>query len=139
MRTDSCVVRAGSWVVTLQPQRAARWPQVFEAAAADAAQGTPAVVFLDEVDALCPRRDSQHAHEARVVAQLLTLLDGAAAPSTAAGSGPARRGAQPAHLVVIAATNRPNALDPALRRPGRLDREVAISVPDAQQRAAILR
>jgi hypothetical protein len=120
-------------------QYAVRWPQVFEAAAADAAQGTPAVVFLDEVDALCPRRDSQHAHEARVVAQLLTLLDGAAAPSTAAGAGAARRGAQPAHLVVIAATNRPNALDPALRRPGRLDREVAVSVPDAQQRAAILR
>jgi hypothetical protein len=90
--------------------------------------------------ALCSsprRRDSQGGHEARVVAQLLTLLDGAAAPAAAAGGS--GRGAEPAHLVVLAATNRPNALDPALRRPGRLDREVAVPVPGAEQRAAILR
>ncbi|KAF5839903.1 P-loop containing nucleoside triphosphate hydrolase protein [Dunaliella salina] len=115
---------------------------VFEAAQKDADEGRTTVVFLDEVDALCPRRDGQRQHESRVVAQLLTLLDGAAS-----GGG---RGAMPArgmhkqqdmkgHVVVVAATNRPNALDPALRRPGRLDREVVVPVPSATERAAILR
>lgn len=56
----------------------ARLREAFQAAADEAAAGQPALVFLDEVDALCPRRSSGHAHEARVVAQLLTLLDGAA-------------------------------------------------------------
>lgn len=132
----------------------------FEAAAAQAAAGQLALVFLDEVDALCPKRgpggsSSSNQHEARVVAQLLTLLDGAAAledaaaPPAAAGGGGGGGAAAGAvggagrraagRLVVVAATNRPNALDPALRRPGRLDREVAVSVPDAGQRADILR
>jgi SpoVK/Ycf46/Vps4 family AAA+-type ATPase len=122
----------------------------FEGAAAQAADGQLAIVFLDEVDALCPRRgpgggsSGSNQHEARVVAQLLTLLDGAAALEDAAaasdgGGGAAAGGRAAGRLVVVAATNRPNALDPALRRPGRLDREVAVSVPDAGQRAAILR
>lgn len=71
------------------------------------------------------------------MAQLLTLLDGAAAVDGSAADAAGR--GQQGRLVVVAATNRPNALDPALRRPGRLDREVAISVPDAAQRADILR
>ncbi|KAK9812818.1 hypothetical protein WJX72_004297 [[Myrmecia] bisecta] len=104
-----------------------RLREAFEAAHADAAAGRPTVVFLDEIDALCPRRDAGKQHEARVVAQLLTLLDGAGGRRASAG-----------HLSVVAATNRPNAIDPALRRPGRLDREVAISVPNLQDRAAIL-
>lgn len=135
-----------------------RLRDTFEAAAAEAAAGQLVIVFLDEVDALCPRRGSgggsSNQHEARVVAQLLTLLDGAAAtgaPSehaagagnaaggTAGGGGSGSSAQQPGRLVVIAATNRPNALDPALRRPGRLDREVSISIPDAAQRADILR
>ncbi|WIA09999.1 hypothetical protein OEZ85_010211 [Tetradesmus obliquus] len=118
-----------------------RLREVFEAAAADAAAGRLVVVFLDEVDALCPRRGGGGQHEARVVAQLLTLLDGAAALETAAAAGSAAGGggAAAGRVVVVAATNRPNALDPALRRPGRLDREVAISVPDAAARAQILR
>lgn len=139
-----------------------RLREVFEAAAAEAAAadgGRLVIVFLDEIDALCPRRGTggssgnNRQHEARVVAQLLTLLDGAAAvdardpaSATAAASSSSSSSdsqhLQPrpsGRLVVIAATNRPNALDPALRRPGRLDREVAISVPDAAQRADILR
>lgn len=135
-----------------------RLRETFEAAAVEAAAGRLVIVFLDEVDALCPRRgsgsSSSNQHEARVVAQLLTLLDGAAAIDTpinhtvgagsTAGSTAGNRGSsssiqQPGRLVMIAATNRPNALDPALRRPGRLDREVSISVPDAAQRADILR
>jgi hypothetical protein len=97
------------------------------------------------VDALCPRRDKQRTHESRVVAQLLTLLDGAntrtsvQSQPTHAGTIPTRQtNSKPGHLVVVGATNRPGALDPALRRPGRLDREVAVNTPDAQQRLAIL-
>lgn len=149
-----------------------RLREAFEHAVKLAAAGQLVVVFLDEVDALCPRRGSGGgggAHEARVVAQLLTLLDGAGSLETAAvaaaGGGSSSTGfgalgavaagsskgsaaasaaaaaaaARPGRVVVVAATNRPNAVDPALRRPGRLDREVAVSVPDAQQRADILR
>ena len=127
-----------------------RLREAFAAAAADAAAGTPAVVFLDEADALCPRRGTGGGgggqHEARVVTQLLTLLDGAAgaeaaaaAAASAAGGGRAARAAPPARVAVVAATNRPNALDPALRRPGRLDREIGVPVPGPAQRAAILR
>lgn len=97
--------------------------------------------------------------ETRVVAQLLTLMDGAASGSghghsqaqaqannnnnNTTGSNlqlaSGNQGKAKGHLVVVGATNRPNALDPALRRPGRLDREVSVSVPDADQRLAILR
>lgn len=119
-----------------------RLRDTFEAAAAEAAAGQLVLLFLDEVDALCPRRGagggSSSQHESRVVAQLLTLLDGAAAVGAPAQSS-STIDRQSGRLVVVAATNRPNALDPALRRPGRLDREVAIGVPDAAQRADILR
>ncbi|XP_042680640.1 spermatogenesis-associated protein 5-like protein 1 isoform X1 [Centrocercus urophasianus] len=85
----------------------------------------PTVLFIDEIDALCPkRRSSSSAPEDRLVAQLLTLLDGA-------GAGKDR-------MVVVAATNRPDALDPALRRPGRFDREVIIGTPTLTQRRSIL-
>ncbi|KAL3148141.1 hypothetical protein ABBQ38_014423 [Trebouxia sp. C0009 RCD-2024] len=100
----------------------------FEAAEATARGGRAAVIFLDEVDALCPRRDAQHQHEARVVAQLLTLMDGASMQEGIEG-----------RLSIVAATNRPNVLDPALRRPGRLDREIAIPVPGPTEREAILK
>lgn len=74
----------------------------------------PSLVFLDELDALCPRRGGPHrASESRVVAQVLTLLDGMAGDR---------------EVVVVGATNRPDALDPALRRPGRFDREVSLGL-----------
>ncbi|XP_032218211.2 spermatogenesis-associated protein 5-like protein 1 [Nematostella vectensis] len=85
----------------------------------------PCVLFIDELDALCPKRGSSgNEEENRIVAQLLTLMDGLES-----------RGG----VIVIGATNRPNALDPALRRPGRFDREVVIGVPSAGQRLDILR
>ncbi|CAG8461521.1 11874_t:CDS:10, partial [Ambispora gerdemannii] len=83
----------------------------------------PVILFIDEVDALTPHRTESQPHESRVVAQLLMLMDGMES-----------RG----RLVVIAATNRPNAIDPALRRPGRFDREVAIDVPTEEARFKIL-
>ncbi|NXY87702.1 SPA5L protein, partial [Alcedo cyanopectus] len=97
--------------------------RVFEKGREMACEG-PTVVFIDEIDALCPKRGrSSNAPEDRVVAQLLTLLDGVG-----------REGG----MVVIAATNRPGDLDPALRRPGRFDREVIIGTPTFLQRRAIL-
>ncbi|KAG5457310.1 MAG: P-loop containing nucleoside triphosphate hydrolase protein, partial [Olpidium bornovanus] len=93
------------------------------AAAAEADGERPCILFIDELDALTPNREGSRLHETRVVAQLLTLMDGIQA-----------RGS----LVVIGATNRPNAIDPALRRPGRFDREIAIDMPGQSARQRIL-
>ncbi|KAI1303001.1 hypothetical protein EDD11_005454 [Mortierella claussenii] len=83
----------------------------------------PVMIFIDELDALTPHRADAQAHESRVVAQLLTLMDGVAS-----------RG----RVVVIAATNRPNSIDPALRRPGRFDREIRMDVPGEGDRRRIM-
>ncbi|CCD27124.1 AAA family ATPase AFG2 NDAI_0J02320 [Naumovozyma dairenensis CBS 421] len=85
----------------------------------------PSIIFIDEVDSLAPNRANDDAGEveSRVVATLLTLMSG----MSAAG-----------RVVVIAATNRPNSVDPALRRPGRFDQEVEIGIPDADARLDIL-
>nr|XP_030698563.1 spermatogenesis-associated protein 5-like protein 1 isoform X5 [Globicephala melas] len=92
--------------------------------AQELASRRPTLLFLDEVDALCPRRGGPHqAPESRVVAQVLTLLDGISGGR---------------EVVVVGATNRPDALDPALRRPGRFDREIVIGTPTLRQRKAIL-
>jgi transitional endoplasmic reticulum ATPase len=89
-----------------------------------AAQSAPSIVFIDEIDSIAPKRGQVTGEaEKRLVAQLLTLLDGI----------------QPRqNTVVIAATNRPEALDEALRRPGRLDREIVVGVPDQPGRREIL-
>jgi transitional endoplasmic reticulum ATPase len=98
----------------------ARLRQVF----AEAKQHAPAVLFIDEIDAIAPNRTQVEGEvEKRVVAQLLTLMD---------GFTPAER------VIVLAATNRPSALDPALRRPGRFEREIVFPVPDRQGRRQIL-
>ncbi|MGA9521336.1 MAG: CDC48 family AAA ATPase [Myxococcaceae bacterium] len=94
--------------------------QIFE----EAQRQAPAIIFVDEIDAIAPRRENAQGEvEKRVVAQLLSLMDGLAE----------RR-----HVIVLAATNIPNVLDPALRRPGRFDREIAISIPDRTARQEIL-
>lgn len=92
----------------------------------EAKRRSPCVLVLDEIDALCPRRDGGEGGEVerRVVSQLLTLMDG--------------MGSAGDRVVVIGATNRPNAIDPALRRPGRFDKEIEIGVPDATARLSIL-
>ncbi|KCV68022.1 hypothetical protein H696_05490 [Fonticula alba] len=108
-----------------------------------AESGSPCIIFIDEIDALCPARSLDGSGSAsgtttRVIAQLLTLMDGFHARSDAArvgGPGGCLRG----EVVVVAATNRPDAVDPALRRPGRFDREVGIAPPDARARARLLR
>ncbi|MEK6890721.1 MAG: CDC48 family AAA ATPase [Nanoarchaeota archaeon] len=91
----------------------------------EAEKTAPAIIFIDEIDAIAPKReDVQGEVERRVVSQLLTMMDGLKT-----------RG----KVVVIGATNRPNSLDPALRRPGRFDREVEINVPDKEGRLSILK
>lgn len=97
---------------------------------ARAARAAPALIFIDEIDALCPKRDARVGDmEKRLVATLLTLMDGLEGDAAA----------QDRHVVVLGATNRANALDPAIRRPGRFDREVEIGIPSAADRLDILR
>ncbi|KAF6097323.1 spermatogenesis associated 5 [Phyllostomus discolor] len=102
----------------------ARLRQIF----AEATLRHPSVIFIDELDALCPKREgAQNEVEKRVVASLLTLMDGIGSEGSEG------------QVVVIGATNRPHALDAALRRPGRFDREIEIGVPNARDRLDILR
>lgn len=90
----------------------------------EAEENAPAIIFIDEVDSIAPNRDKAGGEvEKRVVAQLLTLMDGIKSRS---------------NVVVIAATNRPNTIDPALRRFGRFDREIDIGIPDETGRLEIL-
>ncbi len=89
----------------------------------EASKNAPSIIFLDEIDALAPKREESFGVEGRVVAQLLASLDGMK-----------KRG----QVIVIGATNRENSLDPALRRPGRLDREIEIGVPDREGRKEVL-
>lgn len=91
----------------------------------EAEKNAPAIIFIDEIDAIAPKREKTHGEvERRIVSQLLTLMDGLK---------------QRAHVVVMAATNRPNSIDAALRRFGRFDREVDIGIPDATGRLEVLR
>lgn len=91
----------------------------------DAEKNAPTIIFFDEIDAIAPKReDVQGEVERRVVSQLLTMMDGLKS-----------RG----KVIVIGATNRVNSVDPALRRPGRFDREIEISVPDKKGRLDILK
>jgi transitional endoplasmic reticulum ATPase len=90
----------------------------------DARKRAPCIIFFDEIDSLAPKRERVEGEvEKRVVAQLLALMDGLKS-----------RG----DVIVMAASNRPNAIDPALRRPGRFDREIAIGIPNEQARREIL-
>lgn len=90
----------------------------------EAEENAPSIIFIDEIDSIAPKREEVSGDvEKRIVSQLLTLMDGIQS-----------RG----KLVVIGATNRPNAIDPALRRPGRFDREIDIGIPDEQGRLDIL-
>ena len=89
-----------------------------------AEENSPSIVFIDEIDSIAPKRDEVSGEvEKRIVSQLLTLMDGMKS-----------RG----KVVVIAATNRPDSIDPALRRPGRFDREIEIGIPDDEGRYDIL-
>ncbi|KAF9305374.1 hypothetical protein BGZ74_010422 [Mortierella antarctica] len=111
----------GPYVGESEEKLRQKFDQASRIATADSKK--PVIVFIDELDALTPHRNDAQAHESRVVAQLLTLMDGVAS-----------RG----RVVVVAATNRPNSIDPALRRPGRFDREIRMEVPREEDRAKII-
>ena len=98
--------------------------RAFEDAEANAADYNGAIVFIDEIDSIAPRRDKAGGEvEKRIVSQLLTLMDGLKPTSK---------------VIVIAATNRPQVIEPALRRPGRFDRELDMGIPDEKGRLEIL-
>ena len=155
-------ISAPEIVAGVSGESEAKLRDLFAAAAAAA----PAIIFIDEVDAIAPKRESaQREMERRIVAQLLTCMDdlaagvegaSAAAEGEAGGEAAAREGgaagavvdwaahaagteARRRHVVVIGATNRPDAIDPALRRAGRFDRELGLGVPSLEGRAAILK
>lgn len=91
----------------------------------EAEKNAPSIIFIDEIDSIAPKRDKTNGEvEKRIVAQLLTLMDGMK---------------KRANVVVLAATNRPNSIDPALRRFGRFDREIDIGVPDENGRLEVFR
>ncbi|KAL5726072.1 Cell division control protein 48 E [Ranunculus cassubicifolius] len=91
----------------------------------EAEKNAPAIIFIDEIDSIAPKRDKTNGEvERRIVSQLLTLMDGLKSR---------------AHVIVMGATNRPNSIDPALRRFGRFDREINIGVPDEVGRLEVLR
>uniref|UniRef100_A0A8C7S4L8 vesicle-fusing ATPase n=1 Tax=Oncorhynchus mykiss TaxID=8022 RepID=A0A8C7S4L8_ONCMY len=90
----------------------------------EAEKNSPAIIFIDELDSIAPKREKTHGEvERRIVSQLLTLMDGLK---------------QRTHVIVMAATNRPNSIDPALRRFGRFDKEIDIGIPDSTGRLEIL-
>ncbi|WP_456477371.1 AAA family ATPase [Methanopyrus sp.] len=97
----------------------ARIREVFE----EARKNAPAIIYIDEIDAIAPKREETGEVERRVVAQLLTLMDGLS---------------EDERVVVLASTNLPDDIDPALRRPGRFDKEIEIGVPDKEDRKEIL-
>ncbi|KAL2459476.1 Cell division control protein 48-like protein E [Forsythia ovata] len=91
----------------------------------EAEKNAPSIIFIDELDSIAPKREKTHGEvERRIVSQLLTLMDGLKSRS---------------HVIVMGATNRPNSIDPALRRFGRFDREIDIGVPDEVGRLEVLR
>ena len=98
----------------------ARLREIFK----EARENSPTIIFIDEIDSIAPKREEVYGEvERRIVSQMLSLMDGLES-----------RG----KVIVIAATNRPNSIDPALRRPGRFDREIEIKVPDKKGRKDIL-
>ncbi|KAL4080272.1 P-loop containing nucleoside triphosphate hydrolase protein [Scleroderma yunnanense] len=127
MKSSVLVINGPELSSAYHGETEARLRDVFK----EAQEKSPCIVVLDEIDAIVPRREEGPGGEVekRVVATLLTLLDGMEDESANTGRG---------RVIVIGTTNRPNAIDPALRRPGRFDREFEIGVPDTEARFEIL-
>ncbi|KAI3976706.1 hypothetical protein MKX01_008564 [Papaver californicum] len=101
--------------------------EAFAEASSKATLGKPSVIFIDEIDALCPRRDTRREQDARLASQLFTLMD-SLKPSQIS----------PSQVFVVASTNRVDAIDPALRRSGRFDAEIEVTTPTEEERFQIL-
>ncbi|CAL4981655.1 unnamed protein product [Urochloa decumbens] len=102
--------------------------EAFAEAYSQASRGRPALIFIDKIDVICPSRNNRRENEARIVGQLLTLMDGNKKSSKILP-----------HIVVVASTTRVNDIDPALRRGGRFDSEVEVTVPTVEERLQILK
>ncbi|XP_026553791.1 spermatogenesis-associated protein 5 isoform X1 [Pseudonaja textilis] len=118
-----CTVNGPEIISKFYGESEARLRQIFS----EASLRRPSIIFIDEIDALCPKREeAQNEVEKRIVASLLTLMDGIGSEDNEG------------QLLVLGATNRPHALDSALRRPGRFDKEIEIGVPNSKDRLDIL-
>ncbi|CAK7355931.1 unnamed protein product [Dovyalis caffra] len=102
--------------------------EAFSEASSHAVSGKPSVIFIDEIDALCPRRNSRREQDVRIASQLFALMDANKPLSTSS-----------AQVVVVASTNRVDAIDPALRRSGRFDAEIEVTTPTEEERLQILK
>ncbi|XP_030959456.1 cell division control protein 48 homolog B-like [Quercus lobata] len=102
--------------------------EAFSEASSHAMLGKPSVIFIDEIDALCPRRDFRREQDVRLASQIFTLMDSSKPSSNSAPQ-----------VVVVASTNRVDAMDPALRRSGRFDAEVEVTTPTEEERLQILK
>ncbi|XP_057494051.1 cell division control protein 48 homolog B-like isoform X2 [Actinidia eriantha] len=102
--------------------------EAFAEASSHAKLGKPSVIFIDEIDALCPRRDSRREQDIRVASQLFMLMD---------SNKPSSRSLP--QVIVVASTNRVDAIDPALRRAGRFDAEIEVTTPNEEERFEILK
>ncbi|CDP21884.1 unnamed protein product, partial [Coffea canephora] len=102
--------------------------EAFAEASSHAKVGKPSVIFIDEIDAICPRRDSRREQDIRLASQLFMLMDSNKSSSTSTS-----------HVVVVASTNRVDAIDPALRRSGRFDTEIEVITPSEAERFQILK
>ena len=117
----------------------------------EALEAAPSIIFIDEIDSMASKREAAHKQmESRIVAQLLSCMDDLSVspveisrnsdhPDELLKAAKEACESQTKHVVVIGATNRPDSIDPALRRSGRFDREVCLGIPDEKQRASILR
>lgn len=128
-------VSAPEVVSGMSGESEAKIRQIFK----EAREAAPALLFIDEIDAIAPKREAaQREMEKRIVAQILTCMDELAAAGGSQFDSAAGGGRGNPTVIVIGATNRPDALDPALRRAGRFDREIALGIPDAAARGRIL-
>jgi len=140
--SEPIIVRGPEIISQYYGKSEARLRQIFEQAKEKAEKENLAVIFIDEIDAIAPRRDLVKGElEPRLVSQLLTLMDGLEreVSKTKEKEGEESKDVEEnkGHVIVIGSTNRPEALDPALRRPGRFDLEIEFDPPNADERAKI--
>jgi SpoVK/Ycf46/Vps4 family AAA+-type ATPase len=126
------------------PELLSKWLGESERALASlfrrARMASPAIIFFDEIDAIaCRRGTTGEGASNRLLSQLLTELDGVSSAGSSAAAARGENRKPPPRVVVVGATNRPDLLDPALTRPGRIDRMIYVGVPDAESRAQIFR
>jgi transitional endoplasmic reticulum ATPase len=125
--SEPIIIRGPEIISPYYGKSEARLREAFEEAKDKAEKENLAIIFIDEIDSIAPRRDQTRGElEPRLVGQLLSLMDGL------------EREVSKGHVIVIGSTNRPEALDPALRRPGRFDLEIEFDPPDAEERKRIL-